>query len=102
MIRRPPRSTLFPYTTLFRSCDLDCGAGAGGSDHGQRGGDGETGNEQPGNPHTLASPQPPSALHQHWKSVEPVDHHKDETLSAPRTEHTHVQPLDTRPSLHSY
>src|SRR3712207_7182099 len=27
MIRRPPRSTLFPYTTLFRSCDheQDCG-----------------------------------------------------------------------------
>src|SRR2546430_12031819 len=27
MIRRPPRSTLFPYTTLFRSpsvCPLDC------------------------------------------------------------------------------
>src|SRR6266849_8083029 len=23
MIRRPPRSTLFPYTTLFRSRDLD-------------------------------------------------------------------------------
>src|SRR3712207_7838740 len=22
MIRRPPRSTLFPYTTLFRSCCL--------------------------------------------------------------------------------
>src|SRR5437879_10011565 len=21
MMRRPPRSTLFPYTTLFRSCD---------------------------------------------------------------------------------
>src|SRR3712207_8669067 len=35
MIRRPPRSTLFPYTTLFRSkrmtdvacIDLFCGAG---------------------------------------------------------------------------
>src|SRR2546429_7328247 len=36
MIRRPPRSTLFPYTTLFRShriaypggnLDLQCGAG---------------------------------------------------------------------------
>src|SRR2546430_7745804 len=35
MIRRPPRSTLFPYTTLFRSCVADgaawvaanCGAG---------------------------------------------------------------------------
>src|SRR3712207_8151254 len=23
MIRRPPRSTLFPYTTLFRSLDAD-------------------------------------------------------------------------------
>src|SRR2546422_5580045 len=23
MIRRPPRSTLFPYTTLFRSMDFD-------------------------------------------------------------------------------
>src|SRR5256714_2012140 len=23
MIRRPPRSTLFPYTTLFRSIDTD-------------------------------------------------------------------------------
>src|SRR2546426_1714802 len=26
MIRRPPRSTLFPYTTLFRSQKLDAGA----------------------------------------------------------------------------
>src|SRR2546422_8860333 len=25
MIRRPPRSTLFPYTTLFRSQDLSTG-----------------------------------------------------------------------------
>src|SRR2546421_7139521 len=24
MIRRPPRSTLFPYTTLFRSIEVDC------------------------------------------------------------------------------
>src|SRR2546429_1368409 len=28
MIRRPPRSTLFPYTTLFRSI-TDCGAEIG-------------------------------------------------------------------------
>src|SRR2546427_1990188 len=28
MIRRPPRSTLFPYTTLFRSCRHDpCSSG---------------------------------------------------------------------------
>src|SRR5882757_7583842 len=26
MIRRPPRSTLFPYTTLFRSCSPEPGA----------------------------------------------------------------------------
>src|SRR2546427_9306786 len=25
MIRRPPRSTLFPYTTLFRSLEADLG-----------------------------------------------------------------------------
>src|SRR2546430_17228988 len=30
MIRRPPRSTLFPYTTLFRSCDRAL-RGAGGA-----------------------------------------------------------------------
>src|SRR3712207_7101861 len=29
MIRRPPRSTLFPYTTLFRSLALARVAGAG-------------------------------------------------------------------------
>src|SRR3712207_8696855 len=29
MIRRPPRSTLFPYTTLFRSCRAAAGAGCG-------------------------------------------------------------------------
>src|SRR5690348_17566320 len=49
MIRRPPRSTLFPYTTLFRSVlaveQLERGAGDGaGSDRrvdgGELGGDG--------------------------------------------------------------
>src|SRR5437773_5578258 len=30
MIRRPPRSTLFPYTTLFRSSELPQGAGVVG------------------------------------------------------------------------
>src|SRR5437016_9994976 len=29
MRRRPPRSTLFPYTTLFRSRDLETGASRG-------------------------------------------------------------------------
>src|SRR2546428_6957002 len=29
MIRRPPRSTLFPYTTLFRSLDVRLPGGTG-------------------------------------------------------------------------
>src|SRR5256885_9084543 len=32
MIRRPPRSTLFPYTTLFRSAERD--RGHPGNEHG--------------------------------------------------------------------
>src|SRR5206468_12435742 len=35
MIRRPPRSTLFPYTTLFRS--LNVGEGRAGRDGGRLG-----------------------------------------------------------------
>src|SRR2546430_12138787 len=31
MIRRPPRSTLFPYTTLFRSVRGSCAKGAPGT-----------------------------------------------------------------------
>src|SRR2546423_6295194 len=37
MIRRPPRSTLFPYTTLFRSLGSRGGRGVEGPHH--RGGD---------------------------------------------------------------
>src|SRR5580704_18300120 len=38
MIRRPPRSTLFPYTTLFRSRPRHPGRAAPGHEHGGRGG----------------------------------------------------------------
>src|SRR3989449_10768033 len=38
MIRRPPRSTLFPYTTLFRSAGGGEGRGGGDVVHGHRGG----------------------------------------------------------------
>src|SRR2546430_16703208 len=37
MIRRPPRSTLFPYTTLFRSCDLGRPWPGGVHDHARTG-----------------------------------------------------------------
>src|SRR2546428_8205410 len=33
MIRRPPRSTLFPYTTLFRSLSFGSDVAQGGVDH---------------------------------------------------------------------
>src|SRR5215204_6836456 len=33
MIRRPPRSTLFPYTTLFRSPGGDCHGTGHGREH---------------------------------------------------------------------
>src|SRR3712207_8526463 len=40
MIRRPPRSTLFPYTTLFRSpCPSGCG---GPAEYGLQPGDGDS------------------------------------------------------------
>src|SRR5258708_24844065 len=35
MIRRPPRSTLFPYTTLFRSLSTDAAAHRAASTHGR-------------------------------------------------------------------
>src|SRR2546426_8675072 len=35
MIRRPPRSTLFPYTTLFRSKARDAARSAGDQEHGR-------------------------------------------------------------------
>src|SRR4051794_41558200 len=38
MIRRPPRSTLFPYTTLFRSLD-DQVVALSGAEAGERSGD---------------------------------------------------------------
>src|SRR3712207_8176063 len=36
MIRRPPRSTLFPYTTLFRSAVVTAAAGVPVAKHGGR------------------------------------------------------------------
>src|SRR5690348_18166350 len=38
MIRRPPRSTLFPYTTLFRSGDRGAGGARRGTAAGRGGG----------------------------------------------------------------
>src|SRR3712207_9468539 len=80
MIRRPPRSTLFPYTTLFRSRDQPGRArvlparrggaarprgGAGGGEPGGRGAGrpgGQIGRAHGLNPGTPKSPIPSFAL----------------------------------------
>src|SRR2546422_7300320 len=49
MIRRPPRSTLFPYTTLFRSCSSDRSRG-GLPAHRAPGGDAPSGDGRPSGP----------------------------------------------------
>src|SRR5260221_928616 len=62
MIRRPPRSTLFPYTTLFRSRD----GGGGGRCEGAKGrGIGDAGGEVTGipDPATLRALAPRSEEH---------------------------------------
>src|SRR5438034_5240236 len=43
MIRRPPRSTLFPYTTLFRSSSRYAGRSKGSAHGDGRGADGASG-----------------------------------------------------------
>src|SRR2546422_2397218 len=50
MIRRPPRSTLFPYTTLFRSSGADRlaeGPAGGGPGAGRRAGPGGSAGQPP-------------------------------------------------------
>src|SRR5438445_4298111 len=46
MILRPPRSTLFPYTTLFRSLACGCSMGRKGTAHRQHDGDPDGGAER--------------------------------------------------------
>src|SRR3712207_8496584 len=59
MIRRPPRSTLFPYTTLFRSPRPRLGHGTGrarrGADKHGTGGPGPAVLDQPGEPAAVAA-----------------------------------------------
>src|SRR3712207_7033200 len=76
MIRRPPRSTLFPYTTLFRSRDRHHHPVRGG----QQGGDDE-----------LRVPGHPGADH--------VGVDDDEVADRPRRSEEHTSELQSRQYL---
>src|SRR2546429_5941549 len=100
MIRRPPRSTLFPYTTLFRSQGVAAMAAATGfgvsglsSIVGRIGGGvpadrfgAKIGRAHVWNPVTATYPMPPSALKK--KTSQPiacVRHARTATHTAPHT-----------------
>src|SRR3712207_7538868 len=55
MIRRPPRSTLFPYTTLFRSGSVRAHGRAAGGVEGERGDGGGEGLAGGGGDHLVAA-----------------------------------------------
>src|SRR3712207_8635831 len=79
MIRRPPRSTLFPYTTLFRS---DAAVGQphrARRDPVRRGGDGRRGGARRGAPprggdvdrrHARAAPRPGRRSEEHTSELQ--------------------------------
>src|SRR3989442_6847347 len=84
MIRRPPRSTLFPYTTLFRSQGrevgraLDSGVAAHRHD---------------------AAPRPADVAEQQLQDTRRADHlHTRGVLGPPRSEE-HTSELQSRPHL---
>src|SRR3712207_8572156 len=87
MIRRPPRSTLFPYTTLFRSADDDLGALVSVSGTGPR-------NRRGGRAMTVqVGRYAPSATSGRWYATPAVD-----VAAALRSEE-HTSELQSRQSL---
>src|SRR2546427_5190544 len=76
MIRRPPRSTLFPYTTLFRS------------PFGRAGGRGNEIHVRSGGPQRRVGPKQPAASH----DVDPLHlFHEDQDRKSTRLNSSHSQ-----------
>src|SRR3989442_4558707 len=84
MIRRPPRSTLFPYTTLFRSSDGRCVHGGSG---------------------LVAEPVPggrvlhPRAGHEREPDSGPLDGSESGSRTCPARSEEHTSELQSRPHL---
>src|SRR2546427_8428823 len=87
MIRRPPRSTLFPYTTLFRSQRV--GTRRGGA---QGRGGGEAGHADPEHPPTADDVAEPAARDQRDRVAEQVggDHPLDRKSTRLNSSHSQI------------
>src|SRR5437667_9808921 len=99
MIRRPPRSTLFPYTTLFRSPDMSISAFRETSFPSGRDklliGPARAGGSH-GGPDALAPPELPEALD--WPERVPVwESVHGPRLAVPRLEDAACQPRPDGP-----
>src|SRR3712207_8759499 len=96
MIRRPPRSTLFPYTTLFRSQQRAGFQRLDGRDNGSGGGDGPSGRVRqgsvpPGGGRPILGGRPPKYTRRHTA----IDRRAP---AAPRSEE-HTSELQSRQYL---
>src|SRR4029434_7510818 len=90
MIRRPPRSTLFPYTTLFRSVCMCVCTRAGGRTRGSLHLQGERGDRKSTRltPVTLESRMPSSTC-KHKNTHTHTHTHHTTHLHTPPHRHTH-------------
>src|SRR3712207_9010499 len=90
MIRRPPRSTLFPYTTLFRS---QAGVGL----RPEQGGTGQApGLEEVAGRHLIPRVGPPARVDTPFGHIEPP---KDHAPYSPRRSEEHTSELQSRQYL---
>src|SRR2546429_6707244 len=87
MIRRPPRSTLFPYTTLFRSLWVNDGRGPARLVADEVRGVGETAEVIPGEDHAAIMPprrrrrSPVLRRCRAWRAVRRSEEHTSELQS---------------------
>src|SRR2546426_955274 len=97
MIRRPPRSTLFPYTTLFRSLAALAGRGAQAHGPGRGGARDRDSGPLPPRPH-----EPAREAHYPPRSERPaVGAHGKRRLRT-RAQSRHLPRLHAAPAVNSY
>src|SRR5258708_22928256 len=101
MIRRPPRSTLFPYTTLFRSVEMNFHLGGGrrrdgGRSHTRRAGEGRCGKGKSG----TASQDGSLRSEEHTSELQSPDHLVCRLLLEKKKTSTHTWIEHSQTSCH--